>query len=306
MPANPLLEVFGYPVTNMSPDAVNHRQGRLCPFHNSSGINCTKNSAEKPLGVCTIRHDDGVAITCPIRFRQDFLIVADAARFFFPAGQRYIVLTEVRLDDRYGQSAGNIDMVLAALDENSRVVDFGCIEVQAVYISGNVTKPFDYYMQNPEAHAAMDWPRRSWPKPDYLSSSRKRLAPQLIFKGGIMRAWTKKTAVVVHSAFFNQLPHLTTVEPDEADLLWLTYDLVYDASADRYRLKAGAQVYTQFTDALDIITQPHPGEVSRFIQQLEGRIKQGRIMGMPDQSEVPPTVEPPSPIGLTDDDDAAE
>lgn len=81
---NPLAEVFGFPVDDMSQIADNHRSGRLCPFHNSSGLQCTKNSATDPLGVCSIRSGDTVAVTCPIRFRQDMQIVADAARFFFP------------------------------------------------------------------------------------------------------------------------------------------------------------------------------------------------------------------------------
>lgn len=192
MPKNPLAEVFGYPVGNMTQEAVNHRQARLCPFHNSSGLNCTKNSATDPLGVCTIYAGDSLAITCPVRFRQDLLIVTDAARFFFPEQTRYITLTEVRLNDAQGKSAGNIDIVLVALDDQNQIIDFGALEVQAVYISGNVSKAFREYMKDPAATYAMQWPSKNYPKPDYLSSSRKRLAPQLIYKGGILNKWGKK------------------------------------------------------------------------------------------------------------------
>lgn len=177
MPDNPLIEVFGYNVTDMSPEATRHRAGRLCPFHNSSGLNCTKDSKTDPLGVCTILHKDAPAITCPVRFRQDVLIVTDAARFFFPPHLPYLALTEVRLNDKNGKSAGNIDMVLVALDANDQIVDFGALEVQAVYVSGNVKKPFKHYMSDPAAPADMEWPSLGYPKPDYLSSSRKRLAP---------------------------------------------------------------------------------------------------------------------------------
>ena len=42
----------------------------------------------------------------------------------------------------------------------------------------------------------MNWKDQpNYPRPDYLSSSRKRLAPQLIFKGGIFNTWKKKTAL---------------------------------------------------------------------------------------------------------------
>jgi hypothetical protein len=214
---NPLAEVFGYPVDDRSQAAVNHREGRLCPFHNSSGLRCTKNSVTDPLGVCSILAGDTVAITCPIRFRQDMQIVVDAARFFFPNGANYVTLTEVRLNDKEGNSAGNIDLVLAELNEQGQVIDFGAVEVQAVYITGNVSNVFKAYMQAPEVNFNLDWPNRNYPKPDYLSSSRKRLAPQLIYKGGILHEWGKKMAVGVHSAFFAQLPTLqeTTIQDAE-------------------------------------------------------------------------------------------
>jgi hypothetical protein len=83
----PLAEIFGYPVDNMSQEAVDHRQGRLCPYHNPSGLNCTKSSVTDPLGVCTIFDGDKLVITCPVRLRQDLLIVADAANFFFSKRQ---------------------------------------------------------------------------------------------------------------------------------------------------------------------------------------------------------------------------
>ena len=51
-------------------------------------------------------------------------------------------------------------------------------------------------MQDPESNRIMDWSKQAnYPHADYLSSSRKRLAPQLIFKGGILKSWKKKTAV---------------------------------------------------------------------------------------------------------------
>ena len=131
MPKNPLAEVFGFPTSNMSEVAVNHRNNNLCPFHNSSGPNCTKASVEKPLGVCSIYQGKELAITCPVHFRQDYKILADAGQFFF-GGKKFVTLTEVRLNDKVGKSAGNIDIVLACLDKDGKVADFGAIEGQAV------------------------------------------------------------------------------------------------------------------------------------------------------------------------------
>ena len=71
-------------------------------------------------------------ITCPVRFRQDWLIAEDAARFFFPSETRWTSQTEVRLNDRNQRSAGNIDVVIVAHDQNGKVLDFGSLEVKAV------------------------------------------------------------------------------------------------------------------------------------------------------------------------------
>jgi len=230
------------------------------------------------------------------------LIVTDAARFFFPPGTRYLALTEVRLNDKNGKSAGNIDMVLVALDDNDEIVDFGALEVQAVYISGNVKKPFKQYMSDPAAHANMEWPTLGYPKPDYLSSSRKRLAPQLIFKGGILKNWGKKMAVAVHTPFFDQLPALPEVDPASAEIAWLTYNLNLDTANNRYKLESARAYYTSFQDALSAITIADAGDVNIFIETLEERIKRGKFMGTPPASELPPDVEPP--LGLIEEHEA--
>ena len=203
-PKQPLVEVFGFPVQDLSEQAERYRRLKLCPFNNIVP-NCTKDKANDPLGVCSINQDEStdeqtdIVITCPIRFRQDWLIAEQAASFFFGNATAWTSLSEVRLKDKAGQSAGNIDLVLVAYDDRGRVIDFGALEVQAVYISGNVRKPFEYYMNDRPTRWNMDWSKLAdyYPRPDFLSSSRKRLVPQLIYKGGILKAWQKKQAVAL-------------------------------------------------------------------------------------------------------------
>lgn len=185
MAKQPLAEVFGFPIDNQSTEAKRCRENALCPFGNVVP-NCTKDKANDPLGVCSIYDGSDVVITCPIRFRERWIIAEDAAGFFFPKKTKWTTLTEVRLKDKHGKSAGNIDVVICAYDARGKVTDFGASEVQAVYISGNVRNPFEHYMEDPPKRAKMDWSKHPhYPGPDYLSSSRKRLAPQLLFKGGI-------------------------------------------------------------------------------------------------------------------------
>jgi len=236
--------------------------------------NCTKNRARDPLGVCSVLDNDRVVITCPVRFRERWIVAEQAASFFFCEDSLWTSLTEVRLRDRHGQSAGNIDVVLVEYDsQTGRVLDFGALEIQAVYISGNVRRPFQFYMDDPQAHQNMDWSTRiHYPRPDYLSSSRKRLAPQLLYKGGILHAWNKKMAVAVDRAFFSTLPELPFVAADEADIAWLVYDLVLDIQDNVYHLVNSDSLYTRFTPALETITRAEPGPVEGFVETLQEKI----------------------------------
>ena len=198
----PLSEVFGHLTTDHKEKANRYRSHRLCPFNNKVP-NCTKDKAKDPLGVCSIYHENHPVITCPIRFREDWLITDDAASFFFKDNATWSSLTEIRLNDSQKKSAGNIDIVLVAYDDKGKIYDFGALEVQAVYISGNVRDPFEYFMKDSKGRASMDWTKEpNYPRPDYLSSSRKRLAPQLLFKGGILHSWQKKIAVALDKSFF--------------------------------------------------------------------------------------------------------
>jgi len=278
----PLAEVFGHLVDDQSPKAIRYRSRRLCPFNNKVP-NCTKDKAKNPLGVCSVFHDGIPAITCPIRFREEWLITDDAASFFFGDGTAWSSLTEVRLNDANEKSAGNIDVVLVAYDDNGKIFDFGALEIQAVYISGNVRDPFEYYMKNPKAHAQMDWSTQpNYPRPDYLSSSRKRLAPQLLFKGGILHSWRKKTAVALNKSFFKTLPPLKTVSKSKADISWLIYDLqlVKEDEQERFTLTKIDEVFTEFEPALVSITTSLPGNIDDFINLLQEKLDE--------QLETPP------------------
>jgi len=148
----PLAEVFGHLTTDHTEKADRYRSHRLCPFNNKVP-NCTKDKAKDPLGVCSIYHEGHPVITCPIRFREEWLITDDAASFFFQKDANWSSLTEVRLSDSQGKSAGNIDVVLVAYDDKGKVYDFGALEIQAVYISGNVREPFEYFMKDPKGRA---------------------------------------------------------------------------------------------------------------------------------------------------------
>jgi len=92
-PRQPLAEVFGYLTTDQTEKAGRYRTHRLCRFNNKVP-NCTKDKAKDPLGVCSIYHESHPVITCPIRFREEWIITDDAASFFFPKGTTWSSLNE--------------------------------------------------------------------------------------------------------------------------------------------------------------------------------------------------------------------
>ena len=279
MKSNPLAEVFGYPIGNRTAEAERYRKNKLCRFNNKVP-SCTKDKANDPLGVCSILEADKTIITCPIRFREDWLIAEDASQFFFKVDSSWTSIAEVRLVDKDGNTAGNIDLVLVSYDDRGHVVNFGSLEIQAVYISGNIRNPFERFMSSRKRSSSFAWDGPNFPKADFLSSSRKRLAPQMLYKGGILKAWGKKQAVALQTSFFETLPKLKEASPTKADIAWLLYDLRLDKKSNRFKLVQNRIVYTEFESALMQITTAEPGKVEDFIDVLQQKLDE-KLEGNP-------------------------
>lgn len=275
----PLGEVFGFPIDNESERALRYRNNKLCPYNNIVS-NCTKNSIEFPLGVCSLNHKGKQVIICPIRFREDWIIISDAAKFIFDEKATWTHVGEVRLKDKHGKSAGNIDYVLVSYDDKGRVVDFGSLEVQAVYISGNLTGPFTEYLDNPLLD--FSWTKAlKYPKPDYLSSSRKRLIPQIIAKGSILKQWNKKQVVALQTSFYNTLPILPEFNKAESDFAFFLYDLVANQESKTLSLQLQRIVYTKFASALEQIAKFEAGSITAFTELLQKKLN-AKIAGASD------------------------
>ncbi len=277
---NPLAEVFGFPITNSSSKAKRYREQRLCPYNNKSP-NCTKDKANHPLGVCSIYHKDQPVITCPTRFREDWLIIENAAEFTFGKNSNFTSLSEIKLTDKNGQSAGNIDFILVQYDKNGKLTDFASLEVQGVYITGNLRNPFEEFVERPDPN--FQWQAGyNYPKPDYLSSSRKRLIPQMLYKGGIFKYWQKKQTVALQKSFYDTLPELPQTTKKNADIAWFLYDLEYNNVAKKFDLKLSNTIYTEFEPALMKITTPEPGDITHFIDILQTKLDEHLGINPPD------------------------
>lgn len=189
----------------------------------------------------------------------------------FKKNTKWTSLSETKLKDKNGQSAGNIDFVLVAYDDKGKVIDFASLEVQGVYISGNLRNPFEKYLETPTRDFNWHVGYNS-PKPDYLSSSRKRLIPQMLYKGGIFQTWKKKQTVALQKSFFETLPKLPEVKKQDADIAWFLYDLIFNRETKRYALTLVDTIYTKFEEALLKIITPEPGSLEDFIETLQNKL----------------------------------
>ena len=277
---SPLGEVFGFPIENESPKAKRYRSKKLCPYNNKVP-SCTKDKANNPLGVCSVWHGQTPVITCPTRFREDWLIIENAANFAFGYDATWTSLSEIKLVDKNGQSAGNVDFVLVQCNDRGQLIDFVSLEVQGVYISGNLRNPFEDYIKKPSRE--FEWPTGyNYPKPDYLSSSRKRLIPQMLYKGGIFQSWRKKQTVALQKSFFDTLPKLPTTTESKADIAWFLYDLEFNKETSKFDLVLSETVFTEFEQALLRVTTPEPSNVNDFINILQTRLDEHLDKNTPD------------------------
>ena len=268
---SPLAEVFGYPASNLSNQATEVRANTLCPFKLRGDV-CTKDKKDDPLGACSIHHQGSPIIICPVRFEEDRQVLYDTAKFFFDGTTGVEVIPEARLKMENGSSAGNIDFVLVKTD-GDRITDFGGLEIRSVYVSGSSRDPFARYMDGPEGWQSVDWDsdEADRPRPDYLSSSRKRLVPQLIQKGRVLGEWDKKQAVAIQRSFYDTLPSVERVPQSAADLAWFIYDL--KPTGDRLTLIHQTTVYTTLKKAVRDITTPQPGSPKRFLDYITRKRK---------------------------------
>jgi hypothetical protein len=266
----PLVEIFGFPIENMSRKAERYRKLCLCPFNNKVP-NCTKDKLRNPLGACTIDEEGKATIVCPVRLHQDWLILEDAARVFFPTSGQCTSLTNVKLFDKYNHFVGNIDFVLVSYDRQGHIIDFGALDTHAAYVTQNLRRPFEKYMEDHQDYLKTGYCGSNYPHADYLSSIRRRIIPQMIYKGTIFHTWKKKVAVALDMFFFNSLPDLTEVPPDQAEVSWLIYEII-KTGEEMNKLHKLKTIHTLFEPTLFQITRVESGPIEQFIVELQHRL----------------------------------
>ena len=209
-----------------------------CPFQAGSP------ACSKPGGVCSIRRytesDDGdlgppvgpPVIVCPRRFEQDHMLLRWLGEIVGFAWDETLMAREVPFMQSRSTSkpAGKIDLVVARTGAGG--LNWYGLEIQAVYFSGSaMASEFESVLANSETPRFPTDIRR----PDWRSSSAKRLMPQLQVKVPTLRRWASKLAVAVDRPFFDVLGGPTdnpSQDLDDGDIIWLVPEIGTDDSEE--------------------------------------------------------------------------
>ena len=237
-------EWYGQPFLSLSPSQRRHlatvalgegNEIPKCPFQQNQP------SCNKRGGVCSIhrysRCEDGRlgqpvgrhVITCPSRFDQDRLLIFWLSEIvgFSPADALVAREVPFMLGTTTNRPAGKIDLVVAKTSGEG-VVWHG-LEIQAVYFSGTgMQSEFDALLD--DAHETPPFPT-AIRRPDWRSSSAKRLMPQLQIKAPTLRRWGSKIAVAVDRPFFESVGGPSpnpSHDLNDGDIIWLVPELVVD------------------------------------------------------------------------------
>ena len=231
-----IAEWYGHPFLNLSPQdrrrfserALSDQPPPPCPFR---AMPCNKRG-----GVCTIQQyePDGEyishavgdpAIVCPVRFEQEQMLIRWLAEVVGFSPETALVAREIpfMVGTKTCKPAGKIDLVVA---QEGHVLTWFGLEIQAVYFSGP-GMDIEFEALGGSQSDRPPFPRRVR-RPDWRSSSAKRLAPQLQIKGPTLRRWHSKIAVAVDKPFFASIGGASGTpshDLDSGDVIWLVPEL---------------------------------------------------------------------------------
>jgi chaperonin cofactor prefoldin len=182
---------------------------------------------------------------------------------------------------------GRIDGILVSATVDSEEIDHDLnllidvhdwcgLEIQSVYFSGSKMS-LEY-----EPFKKVSAPEVPFPKgrrrPDFRSSSAKRLLPQLQTKIPSLRRWGKKMAVVVDEAFFYEMAEMDTVDHlSNCDIVWIVTG--YERVGQELHIRKKTVQFTTLEDAVVGLTAGKPVAQRRFEEQITKKLKAPYIEG---------------------------
>lgn len=263
----------------------NRADPQPCPFKPNQGL------CNKPSGICSIRpyretaqEDGSVTVspvegdngrpraTCPNRFHEAKAAYREAGNILLKNSEPILVpevgfLEPVGGPGRSGRrDVGRIDLVLMNTADAAGRIEWGALEIQAVYFSGRGMADDFAAIAASNAHD-IPFPVHVR-RPDYRSSGPKRLLPQLQTKVPTLSRWGKRMAIVVDEYFFASLdPMIVVNDLSSADLVWIVVKFE-ECETGRFVLTPSQVYFTTLSEAVTGLTGGRPTTEERFIQKL--------------------------------------
>ncbi len=182
---------------------------------------------------------------CPKRFEQNEVVLHWLAEIVGFDPEEIQVAREVPFMEstQTGKPAGKIDFVIAQRRYDK--LEWHGLEMQAVYFSGENMR-HDFLCLHNDDHERPPFPQKVR-RPDWRSSSAKRLLPQLLIKAPTLRRWNAKLAVCVDPRFFEAIGGPSDKprhDIDSGDIIWLTPDVTEDDNGTRCLQRGHWEVLT--------------------------------------------------------------
>lgn len=298
MPFN-LAEWFGYSLSNHSADAQRNRQLEQCPFLEAP---CTKrfNDGTRS-GACSVTTNVGRTLAiCPNRlYSSNYSVLSDVARVAFGPnasvihpdtlggaahdGQQVVAFgkrfgRELKLPSQGGKRAYFVDWVLARIGTNGDLAEFIALEIQTIDTTGSYRREVDQLKAGAfpagVSRAGLNW-----------ENVNKRILPQLIFKGHVLR----REQLCMKGLFFvcpgpvyqaivqrlgDNLLSYTNLQPGSISFIW--YDLVEQRSGD-FLLQQQGQFSTTVDQVALAFTSPvHLPEAGVYELAIRSALAQHR------------------------------
>ena len=236
-------------------------------------------------GVCSIqqyrRGADGLlgppagspAAVCPKRFEQDRLAVRWLAEIVGFSLQETMLAREVAFmrGTETDRPAGKIDLVVARASQDS--INWVGLETQAVYFSGQgMAAEFESIQTTNSLRPPFPGAVR---RPDWRSSSAKRLMPQLQIKVPTLRRWGSKMAVVVDRPFFESIggrSETPSQDLGDGDVIWMVLEIRLD-NAGSYGLSRWHWEVLTLEASCEKLLAAETVQREAFLEILRGKLK---------------------------------
>lgn len=265
-----IAEWFGNPFRQISAEfrrllaraSLGYAEPPPCPFQQGNPA-CSKKG-----GVCSIQSGNNLpVIVCPKRFDDDHLLPKWLAKIFGFSNAYLASEVPFMRSPSTGRAAGRIDLVVSGDEEAKSWVG---LEVQAVYFSGKgMQGDFELLLESTDA---VPPPPTALRRPDWRSSSAKRLMPQLQVKVPTLRRWGTKLAVAVDLPFFEAIggpSEAPSQDVNDGSIVWLVPRITAD-----YRLEAYHWEVLSLEDSSKRLLSAETVKRQEFEDVLRSKLKQ--------------------------------